>query len=126
MTYQDVHKHYVNLVANRPHLIGLNSHKVKSVIQEPTWYKDNSRQQRSLCDLIFLHEDQSFTPVELKYSFNWRSKALQQIEHGWKYGLEVLHQPFLRPGQIVFYKNPLLDVEQVPIPPRYQDRTFYK
>lgn len=124
MNHEKVHQHYVNLVAGRPDLIGLNGKKVQSVIQEPTWYKDNGRQQRSLCDLIFLHEDQSFTPVELKYSSNRRRKAVHQIHQGWNYGLHVLRQPFIRPGKIVFYENPLLNVEPVPLPSYYQDRTL--
>lgn len=119
----EIHSRYLEkLLRNLPE-IDEDPTNVCSVIKEPTWYHHGTKQQRSLCDAFLLFEDNSFMPIELKYSSNLRQKGTSQILQGYEYGLQNLRRPFIRPGKLVFYDTPF-QYEEVEIPDCYKGRSL--
>ncbi|MFW6008486.1 MAG: hypothetical protein ACOCP8_04390, partial [archaeon] len=101
----EIHSRYLEKLLRNLNMIDIEPKNVSSVIQEPKWYHDGTRQERSLCDAFILFED-SVMPIELKYSVASEAKARSQIKQGFDYCVSEIKKPFLMPGRIVFYDEP--------------------
>lgn len=121
--YAQLHSKYLNYLIHNLQTINENPNNICSIIKEATWLREGYKIQNSLCDLIILYYDSSFLPIELKHSTLKRNKALQQISQGYDFGINVLNQRYIRPGKIVYYKEPF-KYESVEIPSYYKDKSI--
>ncbi len=96
-------KHYEALLSyvHHPDRIGIPEKDIESCIVEPIWY-NSPEEQKSLCDIIFVLNNDLTIPTEVKRSKDKRDKAKNQLDMGKIYSENILYRPPVY-GIIAFY-----------------------
>ncbi len=103
--YMKQHKFYLNKIYNNVGHLDINREDVNWILKEGVWYKPNSFEQLSLCDLIICNEDNTAIPVELKGSWNQQTKAMKQLGMGCKFAYYILNKEPIYSIMAVYNKN---------------------
>lgn len=104
MNKQEI-KHYEALLeySHHPTSIGIEPSKIESFLIEPVWFQ-TPEQEKSLCDIIFILNNDLAIPTEIKRTEKKRDKAISQIEQGIIYCEKVLYRPAVY-GVIAYYRS---------------------
>lgn len=116
MSREAIHYEHMLFYASHPHLFNLADYTVQGNIIEPRWFRRNgqrlTKEHESLCDIVFLLENEFAVPVEIKRSRKSRQKALSQLSYGKQYIEEVLKRETLY-GAIGYYESGQHITEQI-------------
>lgn len=103
--YNERHRQYLANLVHHLSYIQIPRVDVGSIIVEPEWFNQATGKQKSLCDLLIGHFDDTMSAVELKGSIAKRGKALDQLHYGKEFIETRMHRSF-RQGIFVVYKHP--------------------
>lgn len=70
--------------------IGESPLRIKWIMKDGIWLKENSTERISLCDLICVYYDNTGVPIELKGDKCHRTTAIRQLEQGANFILNEL------------------------------------
>ena len=95
MTYNLRTEHDIDLeyLANQLDLVDESRFDIHWIMSEGIWYKPNTVEYHSLCDLILVYID-SAVAIEYKTTKQGRGKALHQIQAGKEFILDELKMPY--------------------------------
>lgn len=98
------HDQYLENLVSKLDLIGEDRKKIKWVMKDGIWQKEDSLNAEKLCDIIISYYGDFCVPIELKGSFSKARRAKDQIKSGKKFIESVLN---LRAdyGKVVVYSS---------------------
>lgn len=106
MSREAIHYEHMLFYASHPHLFNIADYTVEGNIIEPRWFRRRgerlTKEYESLCDIVFLLENEFAVPVEIKRSKKSRQKALSQLRYGKQYIEDVLKRETMY-GAIGYY-----------------------
>jgi len=110
----DSHDFYLEELINNLNEIDEDKKKIKYIIKDGIWLRENSFERISLPDLIIIYYNHNGKPIELKGSKSKRAKAISQLKYGKIFIMtELLH--YVEYGKIVYYHAGSYEYESVPL-----------
>ena len=114
MTNYDLHTIYLNEFLRAANLVpafekvGKTIDNLVGIITEPD-YMDHSLQKNSMCDYLFLFDNNYCVPGELKGSAKGRTKARSQLRQGKEFAQTYMAQR-VDSGLLIVYNQGAYDV----------------
>lgn len=115
-SHYDAHSFYLSEFLRKDHLepafnkVGRSLDDLVGIITEPE-YMNHSMSRFSMCDYLFLFENNYCVPGELKGSYKRRKKAKSQLLQGKEFAQNVLRQN-VDSGLLIVYNHGLYEVNK--------------
>ena len=79
---------------------------LRAMLMEPKYFRYGEREEYKSPDLFLGYNNDLWTIIELKHSWNSREKAFSQIESGFKMMVDIFGIPYNNlSGKLVVYKH---------------------